>query len=306
MVPEISLVLPVFQESAHIRESLRLVSEILGKNAASWEIVVVDDGSRDATWAELRAAKALYPNLRIARLSRNFGKEAALCAGLELARGEAVILMDGDLQHPPALIPDFINAWKAGAMVVEGVKVYRGKENLFYGLIARSFYSVLSAATKIDFRSASDFKLLDRRVVNAWQALPEKTLFFRGMVSWLGFPSKQIGFEVAPRAGGASSFGALRLIRLAWSAMAAYSAWPLHAITGLGVVFSVVSFLLLLQTLWNKIYGHAYSGFTTVITLQLLIGSVLILSIGVLGEYLAKIFEEVKGRPRYVIYEHEE
>lgn len=301
--PELSLVLPAYREGSHIEASLSRLRSILSGLKYSWEIVVVDDGSDDDTWPALVRVAQQQKSLRIIRLSRNFGKESALCAGLDAARGKAVILMDGDLQHPPELIPNFVEAWERGFLVVDGVKSDRGKESLGYGLLARIFYRVLSSATGINFSSASDYKLLDRRAIEVWKTLPERTLFFRGMVSWLGFPRKSITFEVAPRAAGRSSFGTLRLVKLAWAALTAYSAWPLHAITMAGVFFTLVSVLLLAQTILNKVWGIAFSGFTTVISLQLLIGSILILSIGVLGEYIAKIFEEVKGRPRYVIFE---
>jgi glycosyltransferase involved in cell wall biosynthesis len=304
--PELSVVLPVFREGTHIKQSLSRLQGILQKVGTTWEIVVVDDGSDDNTWEVLLEARKHIPMLRLARFSRNFGKESALCAGLDLSRGSATIMMDGDLQHPPELIPEFVKLWKEGFLVVNGVKASRGEEGLFYGIAAKSFYRILSAATGLDFQRGSDFKLLDRRVIEAWKVLPERTLFFRGMVSWLGFPQKQIPFYVAPRTAGQSSFGLIKLVRLAWSAMSAYSAWPLHAITVVGLIFTAVSTILLLQTLVNKMMGTASTGFTTVISLQLLIGSVLILSIGVIGEYIAKIFEEVKGRPRYIVFESED
>lgn len=301
--PVLSFVLPAYREGSHIQPSLHKLAAIAGATGESWEIIVVDDGSDDDTWGALQRARQEIPTLRIARLSRNFGKESALCAGLELARGQAAILMDGDLQHPPEVVPEFIRAWREGFLIVDGVKTSRGKERLTYGLFARAFYRMLSAATGFDFRKASDYKLMDRKAIDAWKTLPERTVFFRGMVSWLGFPRKQIAFYVAPRIAGQSSFNTWKLFRLAWSAMSAYSAWPLHAVMVSGLVFTLISVVLLLQTLVNKLLGTASTGFTTVIALQLLIGSMIILSIGVLGEYIAKIFEEVKGRPRYVVFE---
>lgn len=305
--PDLSFVLPVFREGSHIRDSLLRLAKIAGSLGLGWEIVVVDDGSSDNTWAELSKARREIPNLRILRFSRNFGKESALCAGLEQAKGRAALLLDGDMQHPPELIPRFVRAWREeGFLIVEGVKQSRGQEGVAYGLFARAFYRIFSAATGFDFRQASDFKLLDRKVIEAWSRLPERNVFFRGMISWLGFPRKEIPFSVAERGAGQSSFTLFRLVRLAWAAISAYSAWPLHAITAFGLIFSLVSAALLAQTLVNKLMGTAFTGFTTVISLQLLIGSVLILSIGILGEYIAKIYEEVKQRPRYVVWESEE
>ncbi|NOT85451.1 MAG: glycosyltransferase family 2 protein [Methylococcaceae bacterium] len=298
----ISLVIPVYNEGAHIEASILKVQAILLENKVNYQFVLVDDGSRDETWQVLQKVAQNLPNIKALKLSRNFGKEAALCAGLEAADGEACIVMDADLQHPPALIPEMIRLWREeGYDVVEGVKSDRGHEGNVYKLGAHLFYSTFNRLSGFDLRRASDFKLMDRKVVDAWSRLPEKDTFFRGMSAWVGFKRYRMAFAVEPRAAGNSKWSPLKLGKLFISAITAFSSLPLQIITFLGGVFFVGSLLLSAQTLYMKFFGIAYSGFTTVILLQLIIGSALMLSLGIIGTYLARIYDEVKNRPRYLI-----
>ena len=298
---KLSLVIPVFQEGSHIRSSVAVIEQVLRENRLVYEFVLVDDGSKDNTWSELKALADENDSITILRLSRNFGKESALCAGLEHAEGDMILVMDADLQHPPALIPEMVKAWQEGYDVVEGVKNSRGKESPFYKLCAKFFYYILYKSSDIHLGKASDYKLLDRKVVEAWKEMPERAIFFRGMSAWLGFDRKQIGFDVADRVNGKTKWSIFRLIRLAMNAITSYTSVPLHCITLLGILMFFITIIMGVQTLFMKFSGRALDGFTTIILLQLLIGSSIMTSLGMIGIYLTKIYKEVKGRPRYLI-----
>jgi len=266
--------------------------------------MLVDDGSPDDTWRVITAEAKTCQAMLALRLSRNFGKESALCAGLEHARGDAVILMDADGQHPPSLLPDMVRAWQtSGADIVEVVKRKRGRESLSSRLGALLFYLILNKLSGFHFKGASDFKLMNRKAVNAWLEMHERNVFFRGMTVWMGFTTVQIPFEVVPRSAGQSTWSALKRLKLALVGITAFSSFPLHLVTFAGVLFLGLSVLLGLETLYLKLAGRAVSGFATVILLELIIGSFLMISLGIIGEYLARIYEEVKGRPRYIVTE---
>lgn len=300
----VSVVIPVFNEGPQVAEHLRVISSSALSSGLSTELIVVDDGSTDSTWQELVHLGSHLPGLVAARLSRNFGKEAAICAGLALARGDACIIMDSDLQHPPSLIPEMIAFWRnEGWDVVEAVKNERGRESLVNKIGAQAFYRALTMLSRHDFQGASDFKLLDRKVVAAWSQLRERNTFFRGMVAWLGYRRKAIPFTVAPRAGTKTRWSFLALLRLAMVAITGFSSVPLHLVTILGIIFLVGALLLGLESLYVYFSGHALPGFTTVILLELIIGGVLMLSLGIIGTYIARIYEEAKQRPRYVVAE---
>ena len=299
---KLSLVIPVYQEGSHIRSSIATIENVLISNNIKYDFVLVDDGSRDNTWSELKSMAEQNKNIIALRLSRNFGKESAICAGLDYADGDMVIVMDADLQHPPQLIPEMVRAWRdEGYDIVEGVKNTRGRENPFYKLCAKFFYYIIYKTADIDLGQASDYKLLDRKVVEAWKELPERATFFRGMSAWLGYDRKQLLFDVAERVNGKSKWSLFRLIRLAVNAITSYTSVPLHCITLLGVLMSAGAIILGIQTLYMKFSGKATSGFTTVILLLLIIGSSIMISLGMIGLYLGKIYKEVKHRPRYLV-----
>lgn len=298
----LSVVMPVYREANHIGAVLRAVRESLAEADVSFEFVLIDDGSPDDTWLVLSEQAKTFPMLRAARLSRNFGKELALCAGLEMTRGDAVIVMDSDGQHPPSLLPKMIEIWRAGEVdIVEATKLTRGKETLFSKLTAGMFYLIWNKLSGFELKGASDYKLLNRRAVNAYLQMEERNVFFRGMTAWLGFRRAQIPFEVAGRVGGRSGWSVLRLLGLALTAITAFSALPLQIITFAGVLFLLFALLFGAQTLFVILTGNAVSGFATVIFLLLIIGSLLMISLGIIGEYLARIYDEVKRRPRYLV-----
>lgn len=298
----ISILIPFYNEEQQLPITLRTLVPILRKLPVQYELILIDDGSSDGTWDLMTAASQENPQITGLRFSRNFGKEAAICAGLAQASGDAVILMDGDLQHPPEMIPDMVRDWMTGDYdVIEGIKSTRGKESLLSRLNAKVFYGLFLRFSGYDLRNASDFKLLDRRVVDEWQRLGEHDTFFRGLSAWLGFRRKTFSFEVAAREAGTSKWSLLRLIRLSVNAITGFSTSPLQFITFLGVLLLIGCLAIGIQTLVNWFSGHAASGFTTVILLQLLIGGSLMVSLGLIGIYIARIFTEVKGRPRYII-----
>src|SRR5438034_3603670 len=300
----LSVVMPVFREGAHLPGFLTAVRSSLDQCNLPYELILVDDGSPDNTWQVIIAEAKTSHALCGLRLSRNFGKEAALCAGLEHARGDAVIVMDADGQHPPSLIPEVVRLWQnSGADIVEAVKRRRGRESLSSKLGAQLFYFILNKLSGFHFKGASDFKLMNRKAVDAWLKMHERNVFFRGMTVWMGFTTVQIPFEVEPRSAGQSTWSVLKRLKLALIGITAFSSFPLHLVTLAGVVFLGISVLLGLQTLYLKLVGRAVSGFATVILLQLIVGSLLMISLGIIGEYLARIYEEVKGRPRYLVKE---
>ena len=297
----LSVVIPAYEEGSHIKSSIGVIESVLKENKIPYEFIIVDDGSRDNTWAELKSLTDTNPKVTALRLSRNFGKESALCAGLTYAAGDMVLVMDADLQHPPELIPEMVKAWRNGADVVDCIKNSRGKEKPFYRICAKLFYYILLKTADIDLENASDFKLMDRMVVEAWKQLPERTTFFRGMASWVGFERKQLRFDVAKRVNGKTKWSSYRLLRLAVNAITSFTSVPLHCITILGILMLIGTIVLGIETIYMKFSGRALNGFTTGILLQLFIGSSVMISLGMIGIYLTKIYQEVKGRPRYLI-----
>jgi dolichol-phosphate mannosyltransferase len=298
---KISLLIPFFNEEAQIPITLKTLKPILENTGMDYELVLVDDGSADKTWEVIRKSSEADKHIIGLHFSRNFGKEAAICAGLDRVSGDAVILMDGDLQHPPEHIPEMIALWQQGYDIVEGVKLTRGKESLASRLNAQVFYGLFRVFSGYDLRNASDFKLLDSKVVAHWRSLSEHDTFFRGLSAWLGFRRATFSFEVAARQTGGSKWSIYRLAKLSLNAITGFSAMPLQFVTFLGLLLLGGSIILAIQTLINWFSGHAAGGFTTVILLQLLIGGSIMLSLGLIGIYLARIFTEVKGRPRYII-----
>src|SRR5262245_4385124 len=300
----LSIVMPVFREGAQLAGFLSDVRNAAEQCDVAYELLLVDAGSPDDTWRVIEAEVTSGRLLRALRLSRNFGKESALCAGLEHAEGDAVIVMDADGQHPPSLIPNMVHLWQSsGADIIEAVKRSRGRESLSSKVGAELFYFILNKLSGFHFEGASDFKLMNRKAVDAWLKMHERNVFFRGMTVWMGFTTVQIPFEVVPRSAGQSTWSVLKRLKLALVGITSFSSFPLHLVTLAGVLFLGTSVLLGLQTLYLKLVGRAVSGFATVILLQLIVGSLLMISLGIIGEYLARIYEEVKGRPRYLIRE---
>ena len=297
----LSVVLPAYNEEESVPLAADVIGDLLTQAGIDHELIFVNDGSRDHTWRAIQEAAARRPQVRGIHFSRDFGKEAAIFAGLAQAKGDCCVVLDCDLQHPPEKILEMYRLWQQGWQVVEGVKISRGKESPLHTLAAKTFYRFLSGATRIDMSHASDFKLLDRRAVDVLVAMREKNAFFRALSSWIGFDTAQVEFEVQPRAAGESKWSLRSLTRYAVTNLAAFSTAPLQIVTILGVLVFLCSLVLGCWSLWQKINGQALEGFTTVILLLLLIGSALMVCLGILGYYIAKIYEEIKDRPRYIV-----
>ena len=297
-----SVVIPVHNETDQIAQNLSLIHAEASKTGLPMEMIVIDDGSTDSTWPALEKLAGQMPELKALRFSRNFGKEAAICAGLAYSSGQACIVIDSDLQHPPELIPEMVRLWRQEHWeIVEGIKKTRGSESLINRIGARFFYRTLSGLSGYNLYGSSDFKLLDRKVIDAWLDMRERNTFFRGMVSWLGYRRNQITFSVPRRRLTQSRWSFLGLFRLAVIAITAFSSLPLQAVTILGGLFLLCAMLFSGYALVMYFIGLAFPGFTTVIVLELLIGGVLMISLGIIGTYIAQIYQEVKYRPRYVV-----
>ncbi len=300
----LSIVIPVRNESDQLAQNLSLIHTEASKAGVPLEIIVIDDGSKDATWKTLESLLQQIPELKALRFSRNFGKEAAICAGLAYSQGQACIVMDSDLQHPPDVISEMVRLWREEKWdIVEGIKKTRGAEPLINRIGARFFYRTLSGLSGYDLYGSSDYKLLDRKVVEAWLDMRERNTFFRGMINWLGFRRTQITFSVPQRRLTASRWSFLGLFRLAVIGITAFTSLPLQAVTLLGGLFLLCAILFSIYALIMYFTGLALAGFTTVIILELTIGGLLMISLGIIGTYIAQIYQEVKYRPRYIVAE---
>lgn len=300
----LSIIIPSYNEEGNIEHTADVVSNVLENNDIDFEIVFINDGSSDSTWEKMSALALERDNISAVNFSRNFGKESAVFAGLEVAKGDACVLMDCDLQHPPETIVEMYNLWKNNDVdVVEGRKKDRGKENFLYKGFSLLFYKIINKASGLDMAAASDFKLIDRKVVDALNRMPERLTFFRAMSSWVGFKTEKVYFEVAERAEGESKWSVRSLIKYAVNSITSFTSVPLQLVTGIGVITFIISIILGINTLYNKIWGNSAAGFPTVIILQLLTTSIIMFSLGIIGFYISKIYEEIKNRPRYIISE---
>lgn len=297
----LSVVIPAYNEEMNIGNTVRTLKEILEREGIEYELVLISDGSTDRTFAEIMKAASEDPRIKGAEFSRNFGKEAGIFAGLELSTGDAVVVMDCDLQHPPEAIPQMWKLWQEGAQVVEGKKSSRGKESLFHAMFAGLFYKIMSGLIKMDMSSSSDFKLLDRKVVRVLLELPERNTFFRALTFWAGFDTRTVEYEVQERKYGKSKWSFFSLMRYAIANATSFSTLPLQMVTFMGMVSIGFSIILAIQTMVKYLSGTAVEGFTTVILLILIIGGFIMLSLGIIGHYIARVYEEVKGRPKYII-----
>ena len=297
----LSVILPAYNEEKMIEKARDTLGRVLSEQDIPYEIVFVDDGSKDQTWPEIEKAAEKDNHVAGVHFSRNFGKESAMMAGLASAGGDCCVVMDCDLQHPPETVVEMYRLWEQGYEVVEGVKHSRGKESLAHKASAGMFYKIISKAVGIDMSRASDFKLLDRKAVDALLEMPERNAFFRALSAWIGYKTTSVEFDVREREEGVSKWSTKSLIRYAITNIVSFSSAPMQFVTGAGVFMFLLAVVLGIQTLVHYFTGNAVEGFTTVILLLLLIGSILMISLGIIGYYISKIYEEVKGRPRYLI-----
>ena len=297
----LSVVLPAYNEEQMLAKTCRTLKKILDLAEINYELVIVDDGSTDQTWKIIEETAEKDRNVTGVHFSRNFGKEAAIVAGLAQASGNAVAVMDCDLQHPPEVLVKMYRLWEQGYEVVEGIKKSRGTETVFHRKSAGFFYRIMSRATGFNMENASDFKLLDRKAVESVLSMPERSMFFRATSSWVGFKSTSVLFEVQEREAGESKWSTGSLIRYAFRNIVAFTTLPLQFVTiGAGGCF-ICSLLLLIYSLVRYFTGHAVEGYTTLLFVMLFIGSAVMMSLGIIGYYIARIYEEVKRRPRYIV-----
>jgi glycosyltransferase involved in cell wall biosynthesis len=300
----LSCVVPCFNEAANLDRLLARLEDVCRVLDQPWEVVIVDDGSRDTT-VQLARAWCMRPGFRLVALSRNFGKEAAMTAGLRAAHGDAVVIIDADLQHPPELIIDMIAKWRSGVDMVYAVRQDRAASGLSRQWGSRLFYGLVNASARYTLpRDAGDFRLMDRRVVDALLALPERTRFMKGLYAWVGFTTTAVPYIPDPRAGGVSSFGMLRLASMALDGMTSFTTWPLRAVSLIGAALAVLAFgygfYLIVD---HEISGNPVSGWTTIVVSLMFFAGIQLISTGILGEYIGRIFDEVKGRPLYIVRE---
>jgi dolichol-phosphate mannosyltransferase len=303
-VSAISVVVPAYNEAENIARLVDRVAKAL-RDERDWELIVVDDGSTDDTLRIVKQLSGTVLNLRYLSLTRNFGHQTALKAGLDHASGDCVISLDADLQHPPELIPGMIRSWQAGHEVVNMIRV-DANVPLLKRLTSRFFYWLSNSLS--DYRiepGSSDFRLLDRRVVDVLREVSERNLFLRGLIPWLGFRQINVPYSQETRGGGESKYGIREMMRLALRGITSSSLRPLHIATLIGLLMSGFAALYAIYALWVKFFvGNAISGWTSLLISILLIGGIQLLLLGVLGEYLGRTLTETKGRPAYVLREH--
>lgn len=302
--PHITVIVPAYNEEAAITATLENIALHLKALSPNWDIVVVDDGSRDNTAVVVRALPAEL-RATLVRFSRNFGKEYAITAGLEHARGDIVICMDADGQHSSGLLAEMLAKWREGYDMVYAVRQDRAHESRFKHWGSRIFYRAISLGGQIDIpRDAGDFRLMDRKVVDALRSLPERNRFMKGIYAWVGYKSIGIPFTPLPRVHGESTFSRLRLMQLAWTGVTSFSVMPLRLASAVGVVLSLLAFIYGFTVVLDKLFfNESVPGWPTVVASMMFLAGVQLLFIGILGEYLARIYDEVKGRPPYIVAE---
>ncbi len=297
----LSVIIPSYNEEANIERTAETIGKILSEAQIEYELLFVSDGSKDKTYELVCNLSQQDSRVKGLQFSRNFGKEASIFAGLSCAKGDCCAVIDCDLQHPPETLVEMYRLWEDGYDVIEGIKSSRGKEGIFHKMFVGIFYGIMSKLMKLDMNATSDFKLMDRRVVEALLSLTEKNTFFRALTFWAGFKSTTVTFDVQERVAGSSKWSFISLVKYAISNTTSFTTAPLQFVTFMGIIMIIFSVILGVQTLVKYFMGTAVEGFTTVILLLLVIGGCIMISLGIIGHYLARIYEEVKGRPKYII-----
>ena len=296
----LSVIIPAYNEEKCIKKVHFAVQTLLKENDIESEFIFVDDGSTDETYKAIKELSLEAENITGLHFSRNFGKESAISAGLAAVNGECAVVIDCDLQHPPEKIVEMYRLWQQGYEIIEGIKRDRGQEKKMYSFGAKIFYSIISRMAGFDMVNSSDFKLLDRKVVDVLNKMPERG-FFRAISYWIGYKKTTVEFDVGQRVDGESKWNASGLIKYAMSNISSYSAAPMQIVTVLGVLMLIISVIFGVWALIDKIIGRALEGMTTVIIITIFIGSIIMISLGIIGYYIARIYEEIKGRPKYII-----
>jgi glycosyltransferase involved in cell wall biosynthesis len=296
----LSVVAPVFNEEGNVRAFCERTTAVL--DDMPFELILIDDGSTDATPSILDELAAADRRVRVVTLSRNFGHQTALTAGLEHAAGDAVVMIDADLQDPPELIPDLVDWWRKGSDVVVAVREEREGESRFKLMTASWFYRLLGRVAQIEVeQNAGDFRLLSRRALEALLAMPERNRYIRGMTAWVGFTHTSVPYRREPRHAGETKFSLLKMLRFSFDAVASFSYVPLQLATLLGFFFAAGAFLSIPVAIGFRIAGEFVPGVTTTVVAVLMLGGIQLMAIGIIGEYLARVYDEVKRRPLYLV-----
>ena len=297
----LSVIVPAYNEKETLEIAYSKISGVLNNAHIENEIIFVDDGSEDSTYSIIEDLSKKHDNIRGLKFSRNFGKEAAISAGLAACEGDCAAVIDCDLQHPPETLVEMYRLWQQGYEIVEGIKNSRGKESAVHSFSARTFYSILSSMVGFDMSNASDFKLLDRKVIDVLNKIPERKGFFRAISYWVGYKKTSVGFDVCERVGGNTKWSAKGLIKYALSNISAYSTAPMQLVTAMGFIMLLITLVMTVWTVIDKILGRTVEGIPTVIIITTFIGSITMISLGIIGYYVARIYEEIKGRPKYIV-----
>jgi len=298
----LSVIIPAYNEEEMIKKTSETISGILDDADIDFELLFINDGSADNTWKKINEESAKNSRIKGICFSRNFGKESAVFAGISEAEGDCCVVIDCDLQHPPEKIVDMYRLWEQGYEIVEGVKSSRGKESAMHKFAAKSFYNIMSDAVGFDMSRASDYKLLDRKAMNVLLNMNEKNVFFRALSSWIGFKSTEVSYDVHAREAGESKWSTRALIKYAITNITSFTSAPLHLVTISGWFVALIGIGFSIEALYRYFIVHdAQPGFTTIIILYCFVSAVIMIGLGIIGIYIAKIYEEVKGRPRYII-----
>ena len=297
----LSVIIPSYNEEANIERTAETIGRVLSEAQIEYELLFVSDGSKDKTYELVCNLAQNDARIKGLQFSRNFGKEATIFAGMEYIKGDCCAVIDCDLQHPPETLVEMYHLWEEGYDVIEGIKSNRGKEGIIHKMFVGIFYGIMSSLMKMDMNATSDFKLMDKKVVDVLLSLPEKNTFFRALTFWTGFKSTTVTFDVQERVAGKSKWSFKSLVKYAISNTTSFTTAPLQFVTFMGVLMIIFSVVLGVQTLVRYFMGTAVEGFTTVILLLLVIGGCIMISLGIIGHYLSRIYDEVKGRPKYIV-----
>ncbi len=304
MTKKISIVVPACNEEGNIPILIETVDQVMSKLPYDYQLIFVDDGSSDGTLALLKAISANNTHIRYIGLSRNFGHQNALKAGLDLAGGDAVIMMDGDMQHPPALIPILLEQWEAGNDIVYTIRKDHQDMPMMKRKTSNMFYNLINNLSDIELeQGTADFRLMDRRVVDVFREFKETDLFLRGLVKWMGFKQSGIEYEPAERLKGKSKYTMKKMIRFALQGITSFSTKPLYIATYLGMCFSLISLLYVPYIIYSYYFGQAISGWTSIIATIAFFGGLQLMILGIIGMYLGKLFQQSKQRPHYIVKE---
>lgn len=301
-----SVIVPMYNEEEVIIETYRRLTQVMNNIGESYEIIFINDGSRDKTRVMIHELCNKDKNIKMIDFARNFGHQIAITAGMDYAAGECMVIIDGDLQDPPELIPDMIKIWRDGYDVVYGKRKSRQGESLFKKITAKAYYRILRGLTNVDIPvDTGDFRLIDRKVCEALKQLPERSRYVRGLMSWVGFKQIAIEFERSERFAGKTKYPLKKMLKLAMDGIMSFSYKPLKFASYIGAILSGISFLYLIAVLIQKLFfpETSQSGWTSLIAVSLFFNGIILLMLGIIGEYIGRIYEEAKGRPLYIISE---